>query len=51
MAHLIWSNAGNPTNTVARQLRISREQLGEAIHTIKRYAGLTPVDRVNTMDL
>ena len=50
MAHRLWSSARNPTAWVARRLRVSREQLGEALHTIKRDAGLSPRDHVSIWD-
>jgi hypothetical protein len=46
-ARLLWSSADNPPGGVARRLGISRVQLGEALHKIKRDAGLSPRDRVN----
>jgi hypothetical protein len=42
----IWSNPGNPTAGVATQLGISRQQLREAIHKIKRDAKLGATDRI-----
>jgi hypothetical protein len=50
VAQKIWSNPENPPEWVARRLRITREQLGEAIHIIKNDAGLSPRDRVNIWD-
>jgi hypothetical protein len=46
----IWSNPGNPPDSVARRLGITRDQLGEAIHIIKDDAGLSPRDRVSIWD-
>ena len=46
MAQKIWSRPGNPTRAVTRTLGISREQLRDAIHAIKRAAGLQPNDRL-----
>lgn len=50
MARRIWSNPHNPPPWVARRLRITRAQLGAALHTIKREAGLNPADRVSIWD-
>jgi hypothetical protein len=49
-ARRVWSSLGNPPGWVARQLGVSREQFGEALHTIKRDAGLSPRDRVSIWD-
>lgn len=46
MAHIIWSNPGNPTNEVARTLGIQRWELRRALHRIKRGQGLAGADRV-----
>jgi hypothetical protein len=52
MNRRVWSDPENPPDWVAREIsqetgkRITREQLGEALHTIKREAGLRPRDRV-----
>jgi len=56
MARRLWSNPDNPPDWVAREMRratgkeITREQLGEALHMIKREAGLRPRDRVYIYD-
>jgi hypothetical protein len=56
MARLLWSDRHNPPDGVARDISaatgqpITREQLGEALHKIKRAAGLRPRDRVYVYD-
>jgi hypothetical protein len=50
VARKIWSRPGNPTNAVAAVLRVTRIQLGDAIHVIKDDAGLRPDDRVTIWD-
>ena len=50
MPRRIWSNPGNPTAGVATQLGISRQQLREAIHKIKRDATLGATDRITIWD-
>jgi hypothetical protein len=50
MPQKIWSRPDNPTRAVARMLRITREQLGRAMHIIKRDAGLLPPDDVTIWD-
>jgi hypothetical protein len=40
----------HPAPWVARELGVSHEKLGEAMHTIKNEAGLTPRDRVSIWD-
>jgi hypothetical protein len=50
MLQKIWSRPDNPTRAVARTLGITREQLGRAIHIIKRDAGLLPPDDVTIWD-
>jgi hypothetical protein len=49
-ARRLWSSPGNPTGRVAQRLGISRVQLGEALHRIKRDAGLSPSDQVRIWD-
>lgn len=49
-AQRLWSSPGNPTDAVARRLGISHIRLGEAMHRIKRDAGLSPRDRVSIWD-
>jgi hypothetical protein len=46
VAHVIWSNPGNPTNDVSHALGIERRQLRRALHRIKRAQGLKGADRV-----
>jgi hypothetical protein len=46
----LWGRVENPPDWVARRLGISRIQLGEALHRIKRDAGLSPRDPVNIWD-
>ena len=50
MARRLWSSPHNPPAWVARRLSITRAQLGEALHMIKRQAGLNPRDRVSIWD-
>jgi DNA-binding FadR family transcriptional regulator len=50
MARIIWSNPGNPTAAVSRRLGITRWQLREALHEIKRKKRLRPGDRVTIYD-
>lgn len=46
----LWSSSENPPDRVARQLGVTRVQFSEALHRIKRDAGLSPRDRVNIWD-
>jgi hypothetical protein len=50
VAQRLWSRVDNPPDWVARRLRISRVQLGAALHAIEHDAGLSPRDRVNLWD-
>jgi hypothetical protein len=50
MALRLWSGPRNPSNWVANRLGITRMQLSEAIHALKRNAGLRPRDRVSLWD-
>jgi hypothetical protein len=50
LARPIWSQKGNPTKNVARQLGIERWQLRDALHNIKRRSGLGPADDVEIWD-
>jgi hypothetical protein len=56
MPKRIWSNPYNPPNSVSNDIAaatgrpLTREQLGEALHSIKRAAGLRPRDRVSIWD-
>jgi hypothetical protein len=50
MARAIWDRPGNPTKYVSDRLRITREQLGEALHEIKASGNLRAVDRVIIYD-
>jgi hypothetical protein len=50
MPVIIWSRPGNPTRAVARVLRITHSQLGDAIHSIKKNARLRPNDNVRIWD-
>jgi hypothetical protein len=50
MPRKIWTRPGNPTRSVATSLGITREQLGRAIHIIKRDARLRPRDDVTIWD-
>lgn len=50
MPRVIWSRPGNPTRGVARALRISETDLGDAIHAIKKSARLQGRDHVNIWD-
>jgi hypothetical protein len=50
MARIIWDRRENPTDYVSDQLRITREQLGDAIHEIKAAGNLSPADRVIIYD-
>jgi hypothetical protein len=55
-ARRVWSNPHNPPGSVAVEISratgkpLTREQLGEALHAVKREAGLRPHDRVNIYD-
>jgi hypothetical protein len=46
----LWSRTENPPDDVAHRLGVSRVQLAEALHRIKRDAGLSPRDRVTIWD-
>ena len=50
MARVIWDRRENPSDYVSDQLRITREQLGDAIHEIKAAGNLRPADRVIIYD-
>ena len=50
MASRLWSDPRNPPVWVARRLGITRAQLSDALHAIKRHAGLAPRDRVILWD-
>jgi hypothetical protein len=50
MARVIWERRENPSDYVSDQLRITREQLGDAIHEIKAAGNLRPADRVIIYD-
>ena len=56
MPRRIWSNPENPPDSVAREISratgrpLTRTQLGEALHVIKRIAGLRPRDQVFIFD-
>jgi hypothetical protein len=50
MARVIWDRPGNPPKYVSDQLRISRWQLGEALHEIKHAGDLRATDRVIIYD-
>ena len=46
----IWTRPGNPSRGVATALGITRAQLGDAIHAIKKNAELRPRDNVIIWD-
>jgi hypothetical protein len=46
MAERLWSNPGNPPRWVARRLGISRWDFSDALHRIKKAAGLRGADSV-----
>jgi hypothetical protein len=50
MAQKIWSQPDNPSRGVANALGITRARLGDAIHAIKKNAGLRPRDDVTIWD-
>ena len=50
MPQKIWSRPGNPPRAVATALGITRAQLGDAIHAIKKNARLRPRDNVTIWD-
>jgi hypothetical protein len=50
MPSKVWSRRGNPTRAVARALRITHAQLGDAIHAIKKNARLRPLENVSIWD-
>ena len=50
MARIIWDRRENPTDYVSDQLRITREQLGDAIHEIKAAGNLRATDGVVIYD-
>jgi hypothetical protein len=50
MANIIWSNPGNPTNSVSRALGIERFELRRALHIIKAVQGLGGADTVSIWD-
>lgn len=50
MARTIWRRPGNPPRSVATTLGITRTQLGDAIHAIKKNAGLRPGENVSISD-
>ena len=50
MARVIWNRRENPSDYVSDKLRITREQLGDAIHEIKAAGNLSPTDRVIIYD-
>lgn len=50
MARVIWSRPGNPARAVATGLGITRAQLGDALHAIKKIARLRPRDDVTIWD-
>ena len=50
MARVIWDRPENPPKYVSDQLGISRRQLGEALHEIKRAGNLRAPDRVVIYD-
>ena len=50
MPRKIWTRPTNPTRAVAAALGISRRQLRDAIHAIKRDAALRPDDNVSIWD-
>jgi hypothetical protein len=49
MPQRLWSNPGNPPRWVAGRLGISEWDLSDALHKIKKAAGLSGADRVNIM--
>jgi hypothetical protein len=50
MPRIIWSGPGNPTRGVATRLGVTRPQLGDAIHAIKKNARLRASDNVSIWD-
>ena len=46
MAERLWSNPGNPPRSVAARLGISRWDFSDALHKIKKAAGLGGADSV-----
>jgi hypothetical protein len=46
MADRLWSNPGNPPRWVAERLGISRWDFSDALHKIKKAAGLRGADTV-----
>ena len=49
-AQKIWTRPSNPTRAVANELGITRAQLGDALHAIKKNARLRPRDNVSIWD-
>ena len=43
---ILWSNPGNPPDSVARALRIEPRRFSRAIHKIKAASDLSGADRV-----
>lgn len=50
MAQRLWSNPGNPPGWVAARLRLSSWDFADALHRIKKAAGLRGADRVTIWD-
>jgi hypothetical protein len=46
MAERLWSNPGNPPRWVARRLGVSQWDFSDALHKIKKAAGLRGADSV-----
>ena len=45
-ASILWSNPGNPPDTVARALGLEPRRFGRALHKIKAASDLSGGDRV-----
>jgi hypothetical protein len=46
---ILWSSAGNPPRWVSSRLGISEWDFSDALHKIKKAAGLRGADRVTIM--
>ena len=50
MVQRLWSNPGNPPGWVAVRLGLSEWEFSDALHKIKKAAGLRGTDRVTIWD-
>jgi hypothetical protein len=46
LARILWSNPGNPPDSVARALGMAPRRFGRALHKIKAASDLSGADRV-----